>query len=683
MVRRSGRRIVVAVATLIGVAALPASPAVGSSGRAPTPTTTSTTPSSTGPSSTAPAKAPTLAQNLDGVMAASPADSCLTVMIDGEMVYRHDSSQPLAPASTEKLLTATVALDQLGASTRFDTKVLGPKPNADGVISGDVALVGGGDPVLLTDAHRFVKHVGADQPYTSLDVLADQVVASGVRGISGQVVGDDHRYDSLRTVPSWPERYARQGQSGPIGALLVDRGYDLILPVAPDTKVIERRADDPAASAARTFTALLRARGVLVTGDGATGAATPGSGQLGKVTSPPLDDIIGRMLLTSDNQIAEMLTKEIGVHAGQGGSTAAGVAEIARRGRELGLTSGAAHIVDGSGLDPTNRATCDELTKVLHASGGLGGTLGDDLPVAGRSGTLIARFRGNPAEGRLHAKTGSLTDVTALAGFVALPKGETATFAYIANGAPVDARVKGAQDLLGAILGSYVPPCPAAPAAPVVAPIAPYASEMGVLGMFPLQSVLLPGAVLPLHVFEDRYRVLVGRCVAADEDFGVVLISRGSEVGGGDVRTDVGTQARIVQAEQADDGRWGILALGINRVRVEEWLPDDPHPRAQVTDWPDPDPGVGVDQPLTDVGAQLRRVLAMRAELGDPGPSPTVPMEVDDPTLASFHLASLAPLGDLDRHTLLAAPTIADRLGALGGMLDDVEAICRARLSGL
>src|SRR5688572_25865098 len=109
--------------------------------------------------------------------------------------------------------------------------------------------------------------------------------------------------------------------------------------------------------------------------------------------------------------------------------------------------------------------------------------------------------------------------------------------------------------------------------------------------MFPLGSVLVPGMVLPLHVFEARYRALVRDCVAGDGEFGVVLIERGSEVGGGDVRTDVGTVARIVQADEMPDGRFALGAVGVRRVRVQRWLDDDPYPRAELADWPDVTPG--------------------------------------------------------------------------------------------
>ena len=86
------------------------------------------------------------------------------------------------------------------------------------------------------------------------------------------------------------------------------------------------------------------------------------------------------------------------------------------------------------------------------------------------------------------------------------------------------------------------------------------------LPMVPLGTVLVPTAGLPLHVFEPRYRALVNDCLAGDREFGVVLIERGSEVGGNDVRTSVGTVARIVEAAELPAGRWAIGAVGVRRV---------------------------------------------------------------------------------------------------------------------
>ncbi len=197
--------------------------------------------------------------------------------------------------------------------------------------------------------------------------------------------------------------------------------------------------------------------------------------------------------------------------------------------------------------------------------------------------------------------------------------------------------------------------------------------------MFPLGSVLVPGMILPLHVFEPRYRQLVNDCLAGDGEFGVVLIARGSEVGGGDVRTDAGTMARIVQADETPDGRFAVVAVGVRRIRVERWLDDDPYPRADVADWPDPD-GAGPPD-IGEVTGLLRRVAARRAELGEPAPPLDLELS-DDAIVAAYQAAAVAPLGPADRQDLLCAPSVADRVEMLRDLLLDHLVVLEARLSG-
>ncbi|MET1049061.1 MAG: LON peptidase substrate-binding domain-containing protein [Acidimicrobiales bacterium] len=197
-----------------------------------------------------------------------------------------------------------------------------------------------------------------------------------------------------------------------------------------------------------------------------------------------------------------------------------------------------------------------------------------------------------------------------------------------------------------------------------------------VMPMFPLGTVLFPTMLLPLHVFEPRYRALVDDCIAGDGEFGVTLIERGSEVGGGDVRTDVGTVARIVQVERFEDGRFAVAAVGTRRIRIERWLADDPYPRAEVVDWED----VGTTgTALDDADALFRRALALAAELGE-APAPLDVELADDPAMATFQIGALAPLGPLDRQALLATERPDDRVTLLVAQLTDVVELLRARL---
>ena len=201
--------------------------------------------------------------------------------------------------------------------------------------------------------------------------------------------------------------------------------------------------------------------------------------------------------------------------------------------------------------------------------------------------------------------------------------------------------------------------------------------------MFALGSVLLPGMVLPLHVFEERYRALVRDCLAGDREFGVALIERGSEVGGGDIRAMAGCIAEIVQADELPDGRWAMVAVGTRRIKVAGWLPDDPYPVAEVEDWlegPPADFGLA-RAAYADRVDQLRRVLVLAVQLGA-DVSPDVELS-DDPTEGSYQIATLAPFGALDRQRLLTARTVDDRLTMLEELLDDQELMIRARLDDL
>jgi Lon protease-like protein len=182
-------------------------------------------------------------------------------------------------------------------------------------------------------------------------------------------------------------------------------------------------------------------------------------------------------------------------------------------------------------------------------------------------------------------------------------------------------------------------------------------------------------------VFEPRYRQLVQDCLATDTpEFGVVLIERGSEVGGGDVRSAVGVVARMVEVAELGDGRYAIVTVGTRRVRVLAWLDDDPYPRAEVEEWPDAGPEEDFGERLEEVVTTLRRVLALAAELGEAVAPATVELS-DDPLLANYHAAALAPLGPADQYELLVAAGPEERVRRLSTMLADVEEVARLRLA--
>ncbi len=336
--------------------------------------------------------------------------SCAVVAVDGEVVAAANAALPVIPASTAKLVVGAVALERLGPGYRFRTSVVG-EVGPGGVVAGDLVLVGGGDPVLSTAA-GLARRVEAGDLYppihsTPLEQLADAVVAAGVTRVEGRLLGDASRYDDEWFNPTWaPE--LRGLEAGPLDALLVD-----------DARVGGALVRDPALAAAEVFAALLRDRGVAVAGGAGTGIA-PSVDPLAEVAaieSAPLSDVVHELLETSDDNTAELLVKELGVVDGAGGTTAEGLAVVRDQLTMWGAPLEGVTLVDGSGLSRDNRLTCATLVAVLQRDEP-DGPLGAGLPVAAETGTLAPELAGSPVAGRLRAKTGRLTGVRGLAGYL-------------------------------------------------------------------------------------------------------------------------------------------------------------------------------------------------------------------------------------------------------------------------
>jgi len=397
----------------------------------------------------------------DPGLGAARASSCLAVEDGSRAVYRHAADQRLVPASTMKVVTGTAALRRMGDGFRFITEVRADAPAVGGVIEGPLYLVGAGDPLLETAAYAATFR-NQPQVYTSMDDLADRIAATGVREIRGGVRGDESRFDQSRYLDSWKAAYRTDNEIGPVSALVVNDNFSQFRP----TKAIA--AADPAANAAAVLTELLRGRG-LVVGDPGAGTAPTEGAPLAFVSSPPLPEIVGEMLRESDNMTAEVLTKELGRRFGSDGTWAEGVKVIASTVREAGLPVAGYAAVDGSGLDVSDRLSCSLLMDALDLAGPKS-ALASGLAVAGQTGTLATRFKGNPAAGRRRAKTGSLNNVTGLVGFVDAADDRTLEFALLAN----DLRDKSEsgrvlQERVGAALVRYPDAPPPAQLAPLAA----------------------------------------------------------------------------------------------------------------------------------------------------------------------------------------------------------------------
>lgn len=365
------------------------------------------------------------AAELEQLRSAVGSGSCLAVSVDGRPVVARNETSPVIPASNMKLIVAAVALEVLGANYRFRTTAIGEQ-GADGVVAGDLVLVGGGDPVLGTDWWP----LSGQQTYppintTRLEELADAVVAAGVTRVSGRVVGDGSRYDDEFFGPTWDESL-QVTEGGPYDALLVN-----------DARVTPQRvADVPALGAAELFTQLLRDRGVPVGQGFAEGTGDFGT-EVAAISSQPLSAIIAEMLLTSDDNTAEMLVKEIGHERSGSGTTSAGLQVITEQLLAWDVPLDGVDLVDGSGLSRDNRVTCAALLAVLQ-HGSLDDAVGQGLPVAGESGTLAESFAGTEVEGTMRAKTGSLSGVKALAGYLPVEGGSVVEFALVLNSPGID-----------------------------------------------------------------------------------------------------------------------------------------------------------------------------------------------------------------------------------------------------
>ena len=375
-----------------------------------------------------------LREELTEPVAALPAGTCLSVAEYGKELFSIDPEVPMAPASAQKLLTGLGALRLLGPESVLTTTVIVDELPVDGVVQGDLWLVGGGDPLLMTApyADRFEDPIA----WSNLADLADAVVSAGVLEVEGAVVGDEARYDRVRYLGTWPDRF-KPGwsiQSGPLSALSVDDGFVNWDPVNPAPS-LSVPADDPAALAARLFDDLLEERGVVIRGrpDSGTVSGVLEQHTVASLDSPSVRLLVEQMLVESDNTTAELLVKEMGRAAAERGTTVSGLSAL------LDALEAAGHSVngvvphDGSGLDPDNRLTCGLLASVLDDRL-LGPTLVESLPVAGAQGTMKKRFVGTAGEGRVRAKTGTLRGVTSLAGVVDTPGGRRLAFALVSNG---------------------------------------------------------------------------------------------------------------------------------------------------------------------------------------------------------------------------------------------------------
>jgi D-alanyl-D-alanine carboxypeptidase/D-alanyl-D-alanine-endopeptidase (penicillin-binding protein 4) len=410
--------------------------------------------------------------SIESAVEQSPETSCVLIQAGDRVLEPATNPETgLVPASNQKLLTTYAALLSLGEDFHFRTRIAVDAAPVDGVVEGNLYLIGGGDPFLSTDAWWEQYDETEGRYHTRLEDLADKIVDSGVTSITGSVIGDESLFDSQRAGP-WADRLIAQKQSGPLSALTLNEGYVDWPSPFPGGSGNRSASDDPPLHAAGALTQLLQEQGVTVGTSGApltaTGKTPSTASVLTEILSPPLIDVITHINSYSSNIGAELLLKRIGVEEAGEGSTAAGANAVRNLLTEHGIPAEQLVVDDGSGLSENNRVTCRALAAVL-ADAGTDSPLARSLSVGAERGSLRERFTELPP-GAVQAKTGTLNSVSALSGYVesSTDSAVTLVFAYVANQDPIlsNQTVKSIQDALVSSLTTY----PGTPTIDVLSP---------------------------------------------------------------------------------------------------------------------------------------------------------------------------------------------------------------------
>ena len=369
----------------------------------------------------------------------------------GRVLLSKDGARLLTPASTAKLVTSVAALAVLGPNATFTTRVV------NGGTPDRIILVGGGDPTLAVNQFPAQDY---PKPATLASLAATTARALKSQGRTTVSVGyDTSLYTGPGLAPGWPQSYIATGNVTPIVSLEVDQGRLTTAGTPEDSDDpynLRPRSADPAGVAAASFTALLAADGIHVTGSPVAQAAPAHALGVASVSSPPLSAIVDQMLEESNNVIAENLARQVALATGQPASFSGAVAAVIRELRRLGVKGGL-RLVDGSGLSPQDAIAPATLVKVVEiaTTDTRVRALLAGLPVAGFSGTLsggqsVFSGIGGAARGSVRAKTGNLGTVTALAGLVTDRSGTTLVFAFMADQIPAAGMLQTAANAIDA-----------------------------------------------------------------------------------------------------------------------------------------------------------------------------------------------------------------------------------------
>jgi len=400
------------------------------------------------------------------VLATDPAEGTLPgiVVRRGRVLAARNRNDRFTPASIQKLATTAAALMRFGPDHRFATRALAVGARADGSI-GRLVLVGGGDPTLASAPFRkryFIRRDGMTKdervfPSGSPTVgsIAHRIAAAGITRIRGNLLADDSLFDRERTQDGWKSSYLDRSTGGPyvglISALVVNQGYANL----DQTKI----ASSPALFAARKLRDALENRGVEVDGRVVYRSAPDGAFEIARATSPPLGEIVGWVNRWSANHPAELLLKGLGATFRGEGSTDAGRRVVKRALRDSRIDIDGYRLEDGSGLSLLDRMTprmvAGILRWALRSDGPDARALRRSLAVACRPGTLFHRMCETRAEGNLRGKTGLVSGVRAMAGWVRGVDGVRTIYVAIFNRVDDEGALTSTLDLLGRRLARF------------------------------------------------------------------------------------------------------------------------------------------------------------------------------------------------------------------------------------
>lgn len=355
-------------------------------------------------------------------------------------VLATSGSGTFTPASTTKVLTIFAALRSIDADTRFATRVVNSTP-------GSIVLVGGGDPFLTTTKPKPALYGHA----ANLTDLARRTAAalkeSGTTSVSLGV--DASLFTGPDVTTHWESSYVPGNIITPVSALWTDVG------IGADG-IRERK---PADSAARVFATLLGKDGISVKPAITQVKARAGATEIARVNSAPLRQLLEYLTQTSDNEAAEVMLRHVAIAAGRPGTFADGTEAVKRQLEAAGIDTAGLELYDGSGLSRDNLVSPLTLAETIRVAALKARTasLVSNLPIGGFNGSIASRFQGSAAKaglGLVHAKSGTLTGIHSLAGFVSDAEGRPMVFAVMADrtGATSPLAVKAGVDNVAAAL---------------------------------------------------------------------------------------------------------------------------------------------------------------------------------------------------------------------------------------